>query len=58
MFKKKFVVEIIFDNGAVCKTILRGKMKDIKKDLEYYKSKAYWYDINGNFMVMKTNQPV
>lgn len=58
-FKRNYVVEMIHDNGGLTKIVLHGTKKDIQKDLEYYKSKAYWWEELGNgAIVMRTNQPV
>ena len=58
-FKRNYVVEIIHDNGGLTKVVLHGTKKDIQKSLEYYKSKAYWWeDLDGIMMIMRTNQPV
>lgn len=58
--RKNFVIEVIHDCGCITKVVLYNKTKkEIAKMVEYYKSKAYWYDEMGGIMlIMKTNQPV
>ena len=58
-FKKDYMVEVLHECGGITKVILHGTKKEIAKQLEYYKSKAYWYDEMGGIMlIMKTNQPI
>ena len=58
LFKKKYVVVVIWDSGTTCEVYLYGTKKMIKKDLEYYKSKAYWFKELDGVMIMRTDQPV
>ena len=43
LFKKKYVVVVLFDSGTTCEVVMYGMKKKIAKDLEYYKDKAYWF---------------
>lgn len=57
--RKNYVIEILNDNGGIIKVVLRNETKkEIKKQIDYYKSKSYWYEEIGNLLITKTNQPV
>lgn len=58
-FRKRYLVEVIHDSGVITKVFLHGTKKEIEKDIEYYKSKAYWWEyLDKGVMIMRTNQPV
>lgn len=57
--RKNYVIEILNDNGGIIKVVLHNETKkEIKKQIDYYKSKSYWYEEIGNLLITKTNQPV
>ena len=58
LFKKKYVVVVLFDSGTTCEVVMYGTKKKIAKDLEYYKDKAYWFKELDGTMIMRTNQPI
>ncbi len=58
MFEKTYKVIIIYDCGVKRISYLKGTKSKIKKDLEYFKSKADWYEEFKDVLVMTTNQPV
>ncbi len=58
MFEKTYKIIIFYDCGVRRISHLKGTRSMIKKDLEYYKSKADWYEEFKDVMVMTTNQPV
>lgn len=48
LFEKKFkIVEIRVESGVVITRYLRGKRKDVEKDIETYKSNAKRYEMIG-----------
>lgn len=53
LFEKKFEVVEIFPSGGTAVNYLRGKKKDVEKDIEMYKNKAKSYMIvNKNVMIV------
>ena len=53
LFEMKFEVVEIFPSGGICVCYLRGKKKDVKKDIAMYKNKAKRYEMVGkNGMVV------
>lgn len=58
LFKKKYVVVVLWDSGTTCEVYLHGTKKEIERDLEYYKSKAYWFKELDGVMIMRTDQPI
>lgn len=53
LFEMEFEVVEILQSGVTITHYLRGKKKDVKKDIEMYKSKAKRYEMVGkNGMVV------
>lgn len=58
MFKRHYIIEAIHDNGGITKIFVNGTKAEIRKAIEHYKEKAYWYDEMKEMMIIKTNQPI
>lgn len=47
LFETKFQVVELRDSGAVITHYLKGRKRDVKKDIEAYKQKAKHYEMIG-----------
>ena len=47
LFEKKFQVVEIRENGVTIKHCLKGKKRDVKKDIEMFKQKSTRYEMIG-----------
>lgn len=47
LFEKRFQVVEIRENGAVITHYLKGKKRDVKKDIEMFKQKSTHYEMIG-----------
>ena len=58
MFKRRYIIEALHDNGGITKIFVNGTKAEIQKAKEHYKAKAYWYDEMKEMMIIKVNGPV
>ena len=47
LFEKKFQVVEVRENGVTIKHYLKGKKRDVKKDIEMFKQKSTRYEMVG-----------
>lgn len=58
LFKKKFEVVTICESGVVITDYLKGKRKDVNKDIKTFKKNAKEYQMVGkNGMIVWVQQP-